>query len=233
LRRAAIGFLLSSLLVLGPACGGGSGSGSTANIRFVQGSIDAPSVDFLVNGTTHQSDMLYGNASSYVSVKAGNSQVQAIPVDSTKPLLDQTVSLADSANETVILTGRVAQLKPFVLNDGSTTTGGTTGAASVRVVSISTQMGPADVYIIPSGGTLSAAAAVSSGLDFDQDTGYQSVDVGTGTTGANYTVYMTVPGTKSVYISTGPLTFSPSKKQTVIILDGPAGGFTFTQLTDQ
>jgi hypothetical protein len=199
----------------------------------VQGSIDAPSVDFLVNGTTHQSDMLYGNASSYVSVKAGNSQVQAIPVDSTKPLLDQTVSLADSANETVILTGRVAQLKPFVLNDGSTTTGGTTGAASVRVVSISTQMGPADVYIIPSGGTLSSATPVSSGLDFDQDTGYQSVDVGTGTTAANYTVYMTVPGTKSVYISTGPLTFSPSKKQTVIILDGPAGGFTFTQLTDQ
>jgi len=233
LRRAAIGFLLSSLLVLGPACGGGSGSGSTSNIRFVQGSIDAPSVDFLVNGTTHQSDMLYGNASSYVSVKAGNSQIQAVPVDSTKPLLDQTVSLADSANETVILTGPVAQLKPLVLNDGSTTTGGTTGAASVRVVSISTLMGPADVYIIPSGGTLSAAAAVSSGLDFDQDTGYQSVDVGTGTTGANYTVYMTVPGTKSVYISTGPLTFSPSKKQTVIILDGPAGGFTFTQLTDQ
>jgi hypothetical protein len=232
LRRAAIGFL-SSLLVLAPACGGGSGSGSTANIRFVQGSIDSPSVDFLVNGTTQKSGMLYGNASSYVSVKAGNSQVQAVPVDSTKPLLNQTVTLADSANETVILTGRLAQLKPLVLNDGTTATGGTTGASSVRVVNISTRMGPADVYIIPSGGTLSAATPVSSGLDFDQDTGYQSVDAGTGTTGANYTVYMTVPGTQSVYISTGPLTFSPGKKQTVIILDGPAGGFTFTQLTDQ
>jgi hypothetical protein len=44
---------------------------------------------------------------------------------------------------------------------------------------------------------------------------------------------MTVPGTQSVYISTGPLTFSSDKKQTVIILDGLAGGFTFTQLTDQ
>ena len=232
MRRAVIGLFLPSLLILTPACGGGSSSNSTASIRFVQGSIDTPSVDFLVNGTTHQSGMLYGNASSYVSVKAGNSQVQIIPVNSTKPLLNQTLSLADSANETVILTGQVAQLKPLVLNDGSATTGGTTGVANVRVVNISTQMGPADVYLIPSGGSLSGAAAVSSGLDFDQDTGYQSVDVSSGSS-ANYTVYMTIPGTKSVYISTGPLSFSASKKQTVIILDGPAGGFTFTQLTDQ
>jgi hypothetical protein len=235
LRRAAIGLFLTTLLVLAPACGGGgggSGSSATANIRFVQGSIDAPSVDFLVNGTTQESDMLYGNASSYVSVKAGNSQVQVIPVDSSKPLLDQTFSLADSGNETVILTGPVAQLKPLVLDDGATTTGATTGVASVRVVSVSSHLGPADVYIIPSGGSLSGSTPVSSGLDFDQDTGYQPVNVGTGS-GANYTVYMTVPGTQSVYISTGPLTFTPAKKQTVIILDGLAGGFTFTQLTDQ
>ena len=230
MRRVATGFFLSSLLVLAPACGGGSSS-STAGVRFVQGSIDSPSVDFLVNGTTQKSNMLYGNASSYVSVTSGNSRVQAIPVNATKPLLDQTLSLADSTNETVIMTGPVAQLKALVLNDGSTTTGGTSGVASVRVVNISTHMGPADVYIVPSGGSLAGATPVSSGLNFDQDTGYQSVNVGTG--GADYTVYMTVPGTQSVYISTGPLTFSSDKKQTVIILDGLAGGFTFTQLTDQ
>lgn len=231
MRRAAIGLSLSSLLVLASACGGGSRS-STANIRFVQGSIDAPSVDFLVNGATQNSGMLYGNASAYVSVKSGNSRVQVIPVNSAKPLLDQTVSLADSANETVVMTGPVAQLKALILNDGSTTTGGTTGVASVRVVSVSTRMGPADVYIIPSGGTLSAATPVASGLGFDQDTGYQSVNVGTGTS-ANYTLYLTVPGTQSVYISTGPLTFAPAKKQTVLILDSPAGGFRFTLLSDQ
>ena len=179
MRRVATGFFLSSLLVLAPACGGGSSS-STAGVRFVQGSIDSPSVDFLVNGTTQKSNMLYGNASSYVSVTSGNSRVQAIPVNATKPLLDQTLSLADSANETVIMTGPVAQLKALVLNDGSTTTGGTSGVASVRVVNISTHMGPADVYIVPSGGSLAGATPVSSGLNFDQDTGYQSVNVGTG-----------------------------------------------------
>jgi hypothetical protein len=228
-----VGLFLSSLFVLAPACGGGSSSSSTASIRFVQGSIDAPPVDFLVNGTAQKSNMLYGNASSYVSVTGGNSQVQVIPVNSTKPLLDQTVSLADSANETIVLTGPLAQLKPLVLNDGSTTTGGATSVASLRVVNISTQMGPADVYLIPSGGSLQGATPVSSGLSFDQDTGYQSLNVGTGTNGADYTVYMTIPGTQSVFISTGPLTFTENKKQTVVILDGVSGGFTFTQLTDQ
>jgi len=232
LRRVAAGLFLSSLLILAPACGGGSSS-ATASIRFVQGSIDAPPVDFLVNGTAQKSNMLYGNASSYVSVTGGNSQVQVIPVNSTKPLLDQTVSLADSANETIVLTGPLAQLKPLVLNDGSTTTGGATSVASLRVVNISTQMGPADVYLIPSGGSLQGATPVSSGLSFDQDTGYQSLNVGTGTNGADYTVYMTIPGTQSVFISTGPLTFTENKKQTVVILDGVSGGFTFTQLTDQ
>jgi hypothetical protein len=242
LRRAATGFLLSLLLVLAPACGGGSGSTSTtANIRFVQGSIDAPTVDFVVNGTTENSNMLYGNASKYVSVNPGTSHVQAIPVDQATgkllppALLDQKVSLADSANETIVMTGPVAQLKPLVLNDGTTTTGGTTTTLSVRVVNISTAMGPADVYIVPAGTNLASTTAAAQSVDFDQDTGYVSVDIGTGTTGGNYDVYMTVPGTQSVYIATGPIntSTSTSAKQTVLILDSPAGGYTFTVLTDQ
>jgi hypothetical protein len=229
------------LFVLAPACGGGSSSGSgTANIRFVQGSIDAPSVDFLVNGTTETSNMLYGNASGYISAKSGSIHVQVIPVNSTTPLLDQTLSLAENANETLILTGPVAQKKSLVLNDGSTTTGGTTTTLSVRVVNISTQMGPADVYIVRSGTNISGATPVAKSLGFDQDTGYQATTVGTGSAGGNYTVYMTVPNTQSVYISTGPLNFSgasstsSSGKQTVIILDNPSNnGFTFTGMSDQ
>jgi hypothetical protein len=57
--------------------------------------------------------------------------------------------------------------------------------------------------------------------------------VGTGSTSGNVDVYLTKPGTQSVYLATGSLNLSVSQKQTIIVLDSPAGGFTFTLLTDQ
>jgi uncharacterized protein DUF4397 len=229
LRRVASLFLVVLSLGFAFACGGGGGStAGTANLRFVQGSPDAPPVDYVVDKTTESSNLLYGNASTYASVKSGNRNVQIVPVNSTKPLLAQTVTLADSANETLILTGTVNQLKPLVLDDGTTT--GTTSSNNVRVVNISNTMGPADVYIIPAGSSLSAATPVATALDFDQNTGY----VGTGSTSGNFDVYLTKPTTQFVYLATGSLNLSTTQKQTIVILDSPnGGGFTFTLLTDQ
>ncbi len=227
MRWAAPVVFVSLVLFFASGCGGGGGSSSTANLRFVQGSPDAPAVNLLVNGTTETSNMLYGNASGYVSVKAGTVHVQVIPVNSTKPLLDQSVSLADSAHETLFLTGPVSQLKPLVLKDGVATST-TTTTNNVRVVNISTQMGPADVYLVAPGVNLGAATAVASGLAFGQNTTYTTF-----TQGGNYEVYMTVPGSLTVYLATGPLTFASKLVQTVVIEDAPAGGFTFSVLDDQ
>lgn len=227
MRRVASLFLVVVSLGFAFACGGGGSSAATANLRFVQGSPDAPPVDYVVDKTTQSSNLLYGNASTYASVKSGTRDVHIVPVNSTKPLLAQTVSLADSANETLILTGPVAQLKPLVLDDS--TTSGTTSSNNVRVVNISITMGPADIYIIPAGGSLGSATPVAKGLDFDQNTGY----VGTGSTSGNFDVYITKPTTQNVYLSTGSLNLSTSQKQTILILDSPSGGFTFTLLTDQ
>lgn len=226
MRRAASLFLVISLLEFALACGSGSSS-STANLRFVQGSPDAPPVNYIVDKATQSSNLLYGNASTYASVKSGNRNVQIVPVNSTKPLLAQTVTLADSANETFILTGPVAQLKPLVLTDGTTT--GTTSSNNVRIVNISTTMGPADVYIIPAGNSLSTATPAATSLDFDQNTGY----IGTGSTSGNFDVYLTRPTTQFIYLATGSLNLSTTQKQTILVLDSPTGGFTFTLLTDQ
>ena len=226
MRRAASLSLMVLLLGFALACGGGS-TPATANLRFVQGSPDAPAVNYIVDKTTQGSNLLYGNASTYASVKSGNRQVQIVPTNSTTPLLSQTVSLADSANETLVLTGPASQLKPLVLNDGTTT--GTTTSNNVRIVNISLTMGPADAYIIAAGANLSGATPVATSLDFDKDTGY----IGTGSTSGNVTLYLTAPGTQNVYLSTGSLNLSATQKQTIMILDSPTGGFTFTVLTDQ
>jgi hypothetical protein len=44
---------------------------------------------------------------------------------------------------------------------------------------------------------------------------------------------MTTPGTKNAFLDTGSINLAASANQTVVALDGPSGGVTFTQLTDQ
>jgi len=213
------------------ACGGGGGSSDTGSLRFVQGYPDAPSVDLLVDGKTQTSDMLYANSSDYISLKKGSRHVQVIPVNGSKPLLDQTVSVGSSDFHTLVLTGLVAQLKPVLLTDtvASTTT---TPIDNVRVINISTQMGPADVYIVAPGVNLVTATPVATNLTLSQDTGYQAITGGTGGTGS-YEVFVTAPGTRNAYLTTGSLAVASTKNQTVVIEDAPAGGFTFTVLQDQ
>jgi hypothetical protein len=231
LRRGVLLFALLLLLTFWLGCGGGS-STDTGSLRFVQGSPDAPAVDFLVDGKTQTSDMLYANSSDYISLKPGSRHVQVIPVNGSKPLLDQTVSVGSSDFHTLLLTGPVAQLKPVLLTDtvASTTT---TPINNVRVMSISTQMGPADVYVVAPGVNLATATPVFTNLTLSQDSGYQAITGATGAGTGSYQVFVTAPGTRNAYLNTGPLALATGKNQTVVIEDSPSGGFTFSALQDQ
>jgi len=234
LRRGVPLSALFLLLSFWLGCGGGGGGSSsdTGNLRFVQGSSDAPAVNFVVDGTTQTSDMLYANSSDYISLKPGSRHVQVIPVNSSKPLLDQTVSVTASVYQTLFLTGPVAQLKPILLTDTATTST-TAPIPNVRVISISLNMGPADVYIVDPSVNLSSATPVATSLSFGQDTGYQAITSPAGSNPVNFEVFVTAPTTHNAYLATGPLTVTSGKNETVVIEDGAAGGFAFGTLQDQ
>jgi hypothetical protein len=205
-------------------CGGG-GSSSTGQIRFVQASPSAPHVDFLIDGTTETSNMAYGNASGYVAVKTGSRHLQAIPVNSTSPLLDLSVPVASSGNSTVLLTGPGSSVKSLVLTDGGTTS--STGNGYVRVVNASVSMGPADVYIVAPGSGINGATPAATNLGLSQDGGYTLTPAG------NYEVFMTSPGSKSILLDTGPINLTSLQNWTLIALDSVSGGFTFELFQDQ
>ena len=232
MRRGVPLSALFLFLTLWLACGSSGSSSDTGNLRFVQGSPDAPAVNFVVDGTTQTSDMLYANASDYVSLKPGSRHVQIIPLNSSKPLFDQTVSMTSSVYQTLFLTGPVAQLKPVLLTDTATTST-TAPIQNVRVVNISLKMGPADVYIVDPSVNLSSATPVATGLSFGQDTGYQAITSPAGSNPVNFEVVLTVPTTHNAYLVTGPQSLTSGKNETIVIEDGAAGGFTFGTLQDQ
>jgi hypothetical protein len=215
------------VLCLGIACliGCGSSSSGTANLRIFQAAPDAPHVNILIDGASTASNIVYGNNTGYLSLKSGSRHVQAVPVNASTPIFDQPISLAPSSNQTLFLTGTAASIKPVTLTDGGTTT--TTGDGYVRVLNASSAMGPADVYVVPAGSSIAGVQPTSAALAFDKDTGYKLIADG------SYQVFLTAPGTTNAYVSTGPINLTSGQNQTVVALDGVAGGFAYALLVDQ
>jgi hypothetical protein len=211
-------------MLFAAGCGGGSSS-DTGQLRFLQTSPSAPHVDLLIDGTTESSNMAYGNSSGYITVKAGSRQLQAVPVNSTSPLLDLSVPITSSGNITVLLTGSSSSIKSLVLTDGGTTS--STGNGYVRVVNASVSMGPADVYIVAAGSGVNGATPAATNLALNQDGGYSLTPAG------SYEVFMTSPGTKSILLDTGPINLTSLQNWTLVALDGASGGFSFELLQDQ
>ena len=224
MRRGVFVLPVLSLLLLLPGCGGSSSS-NTGQLRFVQGSPDAPLMNLQIDGHLQSSNIGYGNVVSYISLSSGSHHVQLIPVNGTSPLLDQSVSLATNQDVTLYLTGPASQLKPLQLTDGGTTA--SSGNGYMRVLIISSTVGPADVYIVNAGSGLAGATPIAKSVPFDQQTSYQLLVAG------DYDVFLTAPGTVNAFLSTGPLHIASGDNQTILIRDASTGGLTFSQLKDQ
>ena len=212
------------LLFFALSCGG-SGSSSTGQIRFVQASPGQPLLTLFIDGTQEASNLGYGNSTAYLTARPGSRHVQAMPVSGGSAVFDVSVPVTSSGNTTVLMTGPTSSVKSIVLTDGGTTA--ITGDSFVRVLNASLTMGPADVYIIAAGTSLSGVKPVSANVGFDQDGGYQPVIAG------DYEVIFTTPGTQNALLDTGPINLTSAQNWTLVVLDGPAGGFTFTTMQDQ
>jgi Domain of unknown function (DUF4397) len=224
--RGRVGLLALCLyILLSIGCGSDSGGSETAQLRVLEAAAGFPSVNILVDGETVASNLGYGSATAYLTVKSGSPHVQAVPVGGGSPVFDQTLSISSSAHQTLLLTGTSSSIHAVVLTDGGTTA--TTGDGHVRVFNASNTMGASDAYIVNSGTSIIGVQPTTSGLAFGADTGYQLVAAG------NYEVFLTVPGTNNVNLGTGPLNIAASGNQTVVAFDAAAGGFTYILFTDQ
>lgn len=223
-RAGVVALCLAMVLMIG--CGGSS-SDTTQQLRIVMASPDAAPVDILIDGIQVATSLAYTNSTAYLAVKTGSRHIQALTVSNSASVFDQTISIAASANETLLLTGPVAKMQSLLLTDGATNTTITTGDGKVRVVNASQTLGPADVYIVNAGASLAGATPASSGLSFGKATDYALEIIG------DFQVLMTQPGTTNVFLDTGPLDLTQSQFKTVVALDAVGGGVNFIVLTDQ
>lgn len=210
-------------MALSLGCGGGR-TISTGNLRLVAGVPDAPSVNILIDGSSVAGPLTYTNATGYLSVKPGSRHIEAVPLNSSSAIFDQTISITANGHQTFLVTGSAASTRPVLLTDGGTTS--TSGFGNVRVVNAASSMGPADVYLVVAGSGIAQKTPTQASLAVDQSTGYQLAAIG------DYQVFLTAPGTTNSYLTTGPLALNQGQNQTVVVLNGISGGFLYTVLTD-
>ena len=220
-------FVLGLCLCVLSGCGGSSTG--TGNLRFMQASPDAPQSNLYVDRKLVSAGLGNGNVTGYISLNAGTRHVQVVPASGASPILDLKVSVVSNGNQTLIETGNVAKVQSVLLTDTSstTTTTTTTTEGSVRVVNAAVNMGSADVYVVAAGSSIANVSPVATVVGINSYTGYELVPVGA------YEVFLTAPGTKNVVLDTGAINMTSDINQTVVILDGVSGGFTFSALTDQ
>lgn len=169
-----------------------SAQSTTAKVRVVHASPDAPAVDVYVNGNKTLSNVPFFTASDYLDLPGGSYDIKVTPAgDANTAVIDaKGVAIEGGKQYTVAATGRLAQITPTILSDNLAAPAA--GKAHVRVVHASPDAPAVDVRV-------KGGPTLISNLAFQKDSGYLPVDAGTYDlevvpTGQN-TVVINLPGT--------------------------------------
>jgi hypothetical protein len=210
--------VLLSAVLFGSSCG----SSHSTQLRLANMTPDESSLDLLVDGSKATSAN-FGAASGYVSVQSGVPHVQVEPSGASTILIDQSPTIASGTDTTVFSLGFSTNVFPIIATDDNSAPA--SGKAKLRIVSGSSFLGTADVYVIAAGTDINTVSPTISSLAFGSVSSYQSVGAG------SYQVQFTLPGQKFAYIDTGVLSLSSGQIRTVVGLN-TSTGYTAAILPD-
>ena len=177
-------------------------------VRVVHASPDAPAVDIWLDGEPAIRSLAFSQATSHTAVPAGSHRVQVTPsgAQADSAVIDATLDLGAGKAYTVMAVGRVAEIKPLVLEDERMAPSG----SRARFVHASPNAPAVDIAVAGGG------PVVMSNVGFGDNSGY--VDVPTG----DVPLEVHLAGTDQVVLSV-PATFDGGHAYTLAAV-GLAGG---------
>ena len=190
--------------------------GTTAQLRVVHASPDAPNVDVLVDNASVLTNVAYKTASNYLPVTSGSRNLKVRAAGSTTVVIDQNAALAQGTYYTVLATGRVASIAPIVLTDDQTNPA--SDNVRVRLVHASPTAGNVDIYVTTPTADIATASPTVPNVAFRAVSNYLEVPAGT------YRVRITPVGTKTVAIDVNNVALAAGQVRTAVAVDAPGGG---------
>lgn len=176
---------------------------STAQVRVMHASPDAPAVDVFVDGSEVLSDVPFFALSGALSVPAGAYRIQVAPAGAgpESSVIDATVQVEGGKAYTIAAVNTVANIEPLVLEDNTGIP--PAGQARVRILHATPDAPNVDIKLA---GT---DTAVLSDVPF-KAAAYLDVDAG------SYTFDITPAGSPDVVFTTPPLRFEAGWTYTLV-----------------
>jgi hypothetical protein len=218
LHLAARAHRLTTLAVLATAltgCQSITGNQPFTQIRVIDASPDAPNLDIYQNSAVGLYNIGFGTVSSYIAIAPG-ATVHAAYTAGTQQQLAQVRGTFATGTQYTVLTGNIAaNLQMSVLRDQSTPA--PTGQVALRFLGQATRTGAVDLYLVPSGCSLTGIAPIATGIGFGGNTGYIEAPSGT------YSIVAFPAGTApnvATPVYTGSQAFYPGgSARTIVLID--------------
>lgn len=195
------------------------GTASTAQVRVIDASPDAPSIDIYQASTGLAHNLAFGTITSYIPISPGASIVTANTAGSRQVLTTAKTTYAVATQYTVLIGDAASNLQQTVLVDQNQAA--PAGQIALRVLDQATGLNTAvDVYLVPAGESLSAVRPIATGLLFGSNSGYLNLPAGT------YAIEL-LPAGAVVSAATVPLytgaraTYASGVARTLLLLDQP------------
>ena len=193
-----------------------TGPVTTAQLRVVHASPDAPNVDVLLDNAPVLTNVAYKAASSYLEVPSGSRNLKVRATGTSTVVIDQNGTLGQGGFYTVLATGRVASIAPLVLTDDQTSPA--SGNIRLRLVHASPTAGNVDIYVTAPSADIATATPTLANVPFRAASGYLEVPAGT------YRVRIAPVGTKTVAIDVNNVALVAGQVRTAVAVDAPGGG---------
>jgi hypothetical protein len=203
---------------------------STAQVRVVHVSSDAPAVDILLDGNLAFQSLRYKDYTNYAAVPVGTHEIKVNVSGTSTTVLTTMVTLGTNAY-TFYAMGKVAPAPGgrglTLIGTGDNVSMPDSASVRVRVVHAASTAPAVDVYVTAPFAPLGDAPLLTN-VPFTF--GAASVTV----PAADYQARVTPTGTTTVAINSGRVRFTGGTARTVVALDPPAEGapFEFLVLND-
>jgi len=227
LLASALGLAGGGSLLMLTGCGGGSGS--SANLRFVNATVDYASADFWAGGTKLSAALPNGGAiSGWNSVDAADNQIELHASGSSTAKLTETHTFVKDTYTTALAYGTLATSLKFRYLDESDAAA-SSGTAQVRLFHAASALGALDVYIT----NTSSLSGLSPTL---QIAAYEDLSSFVTLTSDNYRVRITSSGNQSnvLFDYTNQIALNSTAVITLVVVPRTSGSLpNLTALVEQ
>lgn len=215
-KRTGQVLALAALAAGLPGCQSISGTNVYTQVRFIDASPDAPGLDFYEGNSAVLYKIGFGTVSSYIPIIPATYNFSIDSTGTLQQLATVRGTLTPAGQYTVLAGNVAASLQMTVLQDQ--TTAAPTGQIALRFVDEATRTAAVDIYLLPSGSSLSSVGPIATNVSFGKNTGYLASPSGT------FAVVVvptgTIPtGTTSPLFTGSQAAYPGGAARTVVLLD--------------